>query len=335
MNVAMTTRETDARDLELSLLRTFLTLVECGSLGKTAEILEITQSAVSQQMLRLERIVGLKLFLRGRNGITLTRHGVLFITDATRAVDLNDQILMRFRTACSTGPVTLGMTTSIAMAGLAPVLKRFHNIRPKAELRISAASMSDISDLLVSGKVQLAIAETSVACKVPVAAWQVHLQWAAPKTFEIDQSHSLPLLLFDPLCSWQERLLGSLRQAGRDWHAAFTSNSVEAIVTAADSGLGVTALPREIIRKSGLVPIGDWGLPAISGIEFGLYVGRALSESTRTLVELLQSSTSNSRGQLASCSVRNNDRHQSQEIHELKVENVDVREGIAVDASKC
>ncbi|HUK48174.1 MAG TPA: LysR family transcriptional regulator [Terriglobales bacterium] len=331
----MTRRKTDAGDLELRLLRTFLTLMECGSLGKTAAIVQITQSAVSQQMLRLERIVGLKLFLRGRNGISLTRQGELFIEDAIRAVALNDEILMRFRTDCTTGPVTLGMTTSIAMAGIAPVLRRFRNIRPKAELRISTANMSKVTDLLVSGKIQLAIAETSTVSKVPAAAWQVHLEWAAPKTLEINPSHSLPLVLFDPPCSWQESLFGSLRQAGRDWHIAFTSNSIDAIVAAADSGFGITALPREIIRKSGLVPVCDRGLPAISGIEFGLYVGRDLSESARTLVELLQSSTSNSRGPLSSCSARNIDHRESQEAHGLKVEKVTVREEIAVDAGKC
>jgi DNA-binding transcriptional LysR family regulator len=195
--------------------------------------------------------------------------------------------------------------------------------------------MSNVTDLLVSDEVQLAIAETSTVCKVPAVAWQVYLEWAAPKTFGIDQSQSLPLVLLDPPCSSQDNFFGSLRHAGRDWHVAFTSNSIDAVVAATHSGFGVTALPREIIRKSGLVLVDDCGLPAISGIEFGLYVGRALSESARTLLELFQSFTGNSRPQLSSCRVRNIDRHQSQEADELKVENVGVLEEIVMDGRKC
>jgi len=69
----MATHRMAASDLDLGLLRTFLTLVSSGSLGKTAASIDKTQSAVSQQMLRLEKILGQKLFTRGRDGITLTQ----------------------------------------------------------------------------------------------------------------------------------------------------------------------------------------------------------------------------------------------------------------------
>jgi DNA-binding transcriptional LysR family regulator len=70
-------------DLELALLRTFLAVVDEGSIGKAAASVDVTQSAVSQQMFRLEKIVGQKLFARERNGITLTHHGKLLVPYAT------------------------------------------------------------------------------------------------------------------------------------------------------------------------------------------------------------------------------------------------------------
>jgi DNA-binding transcriptional LysR family regulator len=51
-------------DLDLSLLRTFLAVVQHGSLGKTAAAVAKTQPAISQQMIRLENILGQKLFAR-------------------------------------------------------------------------------------------------------------------------------------------------------------------------------------------------------------------------------------------------------------------------------
>src|ERR1039458_7746527 len=71
-NMAMTS---DREDLDLSLLRTFLAVVRHGSMGRTAAAVAKTQPAVSQQMLRLEKIIGRKLFYRSRAGVTLTSHG--------------------------------------------------------------------------------------------------------------------------------------------------------------------------------------------------------------------------------------------------------------------
>src|SRR6266566_8622539 len=95
--ITMATPVTDG-DLELNLLRTFLAVVRHGSLSKTATAIDKTQPAVSQQMLRLENIIGQRLFFRGRNGITLTRHGELLVSYANRALDLNEETLARLRT---------------------------------------------------------------------------------------------------------------------------------------------------------------------------------------------------------------------------------------------
>ena len=92
----------DAGDLDLGLLRTFLTLVSSGSLGKTGPAIGKTQSAVSQQMLRLEKIVGQKLFTRGRDGIALTHHVELREAYSKRAVEFNPRLC---RWYCSRGLV--------------------------------------------------------------------------------------------------------------------------------------------------------------------------------------------------------------------------------------
>src|SRR5271157_2331263 len=114
----MSTQPMETGDLELGLLRTFLVAVDCGSLRKTAAAIDKTQPAVSHQMLRLEKIVGHKLFARGRNGITLTHHGELLMAYASRAVDLNDEILVRLRGERPGGRVAIGMSNGVAMAGL-------------------------------------------------------------------------------------------------------------------------------------------------------------------------------------------------------------------------
>src|SRR5260370_4314389 len=105
-------------NLELRLLRTFLAVVEHGSLGKTAVAINKTQPAISQQMLRLEKIVGQRLFARRRESMKMTRQGQLLATYAHRAVELNEEILLRLRSDSPGRHMAVRMTATVALVGL-------------------------------------------------------------------------------------------------------------------------------------------------------------------------------------------------------------------------
>jgi DNA-binding transcriptional LysR family regulator len=130
----------ETKNLELSLLRTFLALVQHGSMGKTAAAARVTQPAVSAQVLRLENIVGRRLFVRNRNGAKLTSHGELLITYANRAVALNEEALARLRGETMRKRVTLGMSTEVALIGFATAMKQFRSLHQDLELRVVVAA---------------------------------------------------------------------------------------------------------------------------------------------------------------------------------------------------
>jgi DNA-binding transcriptional LysR family regulator len=112
----------DREDLELSLLRTFLAVVRHGSEGRAAAEVAKTQAAVSQRILRLEKIIGCKLFSRSRNGVKLTGHGELLVAYARRALELNDEALARLREGSISVPVRLGVSEETVLARLTPAL---------------------------------------------------------------------------------------------------------------------------------------------------------------------------------------------------------------------
>jgi len=284
----MSTQPMEAGYLELGLLRTFLAVVDCGSLGKTAATIDKTQPAVSQQMLRLEKIVGHKLFARGRNGITLTHHGELLAAYAIRALDLNDEILVRLRGEKPGGRVAIGMSNGVAMAGLGPAMKRFQGFHPDVELRVAVAESPRLETLLTAGELHLAISEPFLMRRNPSARWQVPLERAAQKGFKVDQFQVLPLVLFERPSSWQDEMLDSLRRAGREWRVAFESTSLDAILAATQSGLGIAALPAEAVRSSNLARVESTHLPPAPNIEFGLFRATALPTAAQTLLELLE-----------------------------------------------
>ena len=284
------TTQASAGDVEVGLLRMFSAVAEYGSMAKAATAFDMTQPAVSQQMLRLEHTLGQKLFSRGRKGITLTHHGELLIKYAGRVLDLNDEILLRFRGDRPHHPVTLGMSGGIGMAGLAPSLRRFQNLQPQSELRVLTALPHKIAALLTSGELHLGVAEPSVMRRDPAATWRLQLEWAAPRNFQIDQFRTVPLVLFEGPCPWQDNLLRSLRTAGQEWHVAFESTSLDAILAAAQSGLGIAALPNEFVRNSRLVPLRT-GMPPAPKVEFGIFGASTLPSSAQTLLEVVKGCT--------------------------------------------
>lgn len=286
----MATQQIESGDLDLGLLRTFLAVVDCGSLGKTAAVVDKTQSAVSQQMLRLEKIVGQKLFVRGRNGITLTHHGELLMGYASRAVELNEEMLAQLRRERAGGQIALGMSNGVALVGLTRAMKRFQAFHPDLELRAVIAPPNELDALLTAGKLHLAISEPTLMRGTPAARWQLNLEWASHKELNINGAKSVPLVLFEGPCSWQDNMLESLRKAGWDWRVTFQSASLDAVLTAAQSGLGVTALPTELIRRFRLVQAKNLPQPHAPKIEFGLFQANTAPQGAKTLVEMVQTS---------------------------------------------
>jgi DNA-binding transcriptional LysR family regulator len=273
-------------DLELALLRTFLAIVDEGSIGKAAASVDITQSAVSQQMFRLEKIVGHKLFVRERNGIALTHHGELLVPYANRALELSNETLMRLREETTPSELAMGMSTDVALTGLIPVLKRMQSIYPELELKFLVTDAGRLDKLLKARELDLAINQTSLMTGTPKAIWQVPLQWAAAKEFQMEKSRPLRLVLLEGFFPWQDEMLESLRTAGWRWRVSFKSSSLDALLTATQSGLGLTVLPMEAVQRSKLVTVTDAGLPPAPEIEFGMFSGTALPTQAQNLLEV-------------------------------------------------
>src|ERR1700721_442887 len=89
--------------IELRHLRYFVALADAGSFTRAAERMFVAQPTLSQQIRRLEEIVGAPLLQRPRDGVRLTKAGVVLL-DASRAVlSLVDQEVNRTRHAAGLG----------------------------------------------------------------------------------------------------------------------------------------------------------------------------------------------------------------------------------------
>ena len=111
------------RDLDMTLIRTFVTTADKASMTAAANALHLTQGAVSQQVKRLEEVLGQSLFERDRRGLRLTRSGERLLDKATRLLRLNDEILTEIKGGVVAGQVRIGVPYDLVGTLLAPVLK--------------------------------------------------------------------------------------------------------------------------------------------------------------------------------------------------------------------
>ena len=275
----------DRKDLELSLLRTFLAVARHGSMGRTAAAVAKTQPAVSQQMLRLEKIIGRKLFYRSRGGVKLTSHGELLVTYANRAIDLHEEALARLREESASGPVRLGVSEQTALAALTPALKRFQRTHPDVELNLTVAAPSKLEFLLTQGELDFVISDPTRIADSPVLEWRSRLAWLASTDLSIDSFKTLPLILCESTSWWRDKILASLRRAGWEWRVVFESASLDATMAALDSGLGVSALLPETVRNTEISELKDARLPVLPEVRFGMFRSPAAATRAGALME--------------------------------------------------
>ena len=118
--------------LDVESLRTFTTVLDLGGMTRAAEALDISQSAVSWKIKRLEEKVGRDLLIRDGRTLRPSRDGRELLDYARTIVATHDEAVSRLESSELTGTVKLGTTEEISAARMCDVLARFNRIHPGA-----------------------------------------------------------------------------------------------------------------------------------------------------------------------------------------------------------
>ncbi len=139
--------------MELRQLRYFVGVSEAGSLLKASGRLHVAQPALGQQITALEDEVGARLFERSSRGVALTDAGRIFLEHA-RVVLADAE---REATAVPQGEVALGLTTTVALAAMMPILSACRAELPRVRLKLVEAYSGFLRERLQSGQLDLAL----------------------------------------------------------------------------------------------------------------------------------------------------------------------------------
>ncbi|MEV0569523.1 LysR family transcriptional regulator [Dactylosporangium sp. NPDC050588] len=256
-----------ARDLELVLLRSFVTAVRSGSISRAATALGHTQPALSQQLRKLESVVGRPLLHRSPSGVSPTRAGEELLPYAERILSLSAQALTETSRAL-TGHCGVGLLEDLAASQLPQALADLARLHPGATLEVLSVSTAAMREAYDAGRVHLVLDEVPDLPGPP--RWTVRrpLVWAVGHGVDIT-ADPLPVVLFSNTCAWRTSVVETLHRTGRRWRVAFESNSLIGVLAALRAGLGVAALMPANLEPAMACHDAD-ALPTLPDVELGL-----------------------------------------------------------------
>jgi DNA-binding transcriptional LysR family regulator len=256
-----------ARDLETTLLRSFVTAVRAGSISRAATALGQTQPALSQQLRKLESAVGRPLLYRSPSGVSPTRAGEELLPYAERILSLSAQALTETGRAL-TGHCGVGLLEDLAAAQLPQALADLARLHPSATLEVLILSNAAMREAYDAGRVQLVLDQVPDVPGPP--RWTVRrpLVWAIGQGVDM-AADPLPVVLFSEPCPFRTALLETLERADRRCRVAFESNSLVGVLAAVRAGLGVAALMPPNVEPVMACHDAD-ALPTLPDVELGL-----------------------------------------------------------------
>lgn len=145
-------------------LQVFHTVAGVLSFTKAAEILNMTQPAVTFQVRQLEEDFNTRLFDRGHNKISLTQAGELVLGYADRIINLYGEMSesVKTMTGDNTGLITIGASTTIAEYMLPGLLGDFQSRFPEVLVRLRVANTDAIVNMIEDNTIDLGVVEGEV-----------------------------------------------------------------------------------------------------------------------------------------------------------------------------
>ncbi|MFH5926376.1 LysR family transcriptional regulator [Roseomonas xinghualingensis] len=242
--------------LTLRQLRTYLTVVESGSVSTAARLLGMTQPAASQQLREMERRTGIRLLERAAGRSLPTAAGHALIAPARRALTAAEDVeaVAATHREGQAGRIRLGTGATACIHLLPPVLATVRRRLPAVELIVATGNTPDIVRRVEEGDLDIALVTLPVppsrsllvtplltdalVAMLPTAS-------APDGTGAIGASAlaRLPLILYEPGGTMRGLVDAWFARAGVKPHLAMELGNIEAIKGLVGSGLGGSVLP--------------------------------------------------------------------------------------------
>ncbi|MEY8355654.1 LysR family transcriptional regulator [Lachnospiraceae bacterium 54-53] len=242
-------------------LKMFIRTAETGSISKAAEQMNISQSALSQQLRAMEQEVGARLFERNYNGVIPTEIGALVYSRALEILSSYDRMFADIANAQSHNKTIKIFASPYAYSYALPCT--FYHIKnnyPEYTLQVEVMPSNVIEEKITKEQADMGIIigkprDRSLSVK-KIFSDQVFLvageKMEVPSQLNCQELYNYPLLMLVKTHKTRLELDKKLNKTGiliNQLHIPYTLESTESIKLSAINGFGLAFLPYRAIKK--------------------------------------------------------------------------------------
>ncbi|MER6990693.1 LysR family transcriptional regulator [Saccharopolyspora hirsuta] len=249
-------------DVDTRLLRYFAAVAEAGSLTRAAELLYVSQPALTKQIKQLEALLGVHLFTRSRTGMALTEPGRALAARVPGLLAGWDEALRETRSTASRAARVLrvGFLASAANEATQEIVAAFGRLRPGWRVDMRQASWSNPTAGLTDGDVDVGLLRLPFPGQ---EALRVAVLLTEPRWVALPSSHPLAsrkVIAFDDLRDepfvaapeetgwWRDHWLAVEERGGHPVRIGAVTDQPDAWLSAIANGYGVALAPESSAR---------------------------------------------------------------------------------------
>ncbi|GAA0114639.1 LysR family transcriptional regulator [Clostridium senegalense] len=288
---------------KLDLYKVFCQVGKNKSFSKAAKELYMTQPAVSQSIMQLERELDTRLFTRTPKGVILTNEGKILYEHAISAINLIDAGEKKLLDSKNLmiGDLKIGVGDTTSKYFLLPYLEEFHSQYPNVKLKIINRTTLELCSLVKSGNIDIAI------CNLPIEdssieiieCMEVHDIFVCGEKFKnltssplnFEDIVKLPLILLEPKSNSRRYVEKFISSKGVQIGAEIELGSHDLLLEFAKINLGIACVVKEFssnyLENKILYEIKTVEQIPKRNIGFGFLKSVSLSPASKKFVELL------------------------------------------------
>lgn len=226
------------RNLDMTALRSFVAVADAGGVTRAAGFLNLTQSAVSMQIKRLEDVLGLELLDRTGRRVGLTAAGEQLLGYARRMLALNDEIFGRLTHDAYEGEIVLGVPHDIVYPVIPGVLQRLHADYPRMKVNLISSFTRMLKDQFARGACDIILTTEDTLEPGGETLVELPLVWIGAPGGSAWKQRPLRLA-YEHNCIFRQGVQAALDAAGVPWEMAVESDSTRAIEASVSADLAV------------------------------------------------------------------------------------------------
>ncbi|MEL7179526.1 MAG: LysR family transcriptional regulator [Pseudomonadota bacterium] len=275
------------RNLDLTALRSFVAVSDAGGVTRAAGMLNLTQSAVSMQLKRLEESLDVPLLDRSARTIALTPAGEQLLGYARSMLKTNDEALRRLTATEFEGEIRLGVPHDVIYPVVPAVLKRFAVDYPRMQVRLISMPTRKLLDMLGRGEVDVILTTEETCGPGGRVLVELPLLWVGARDGQSWRRTPLPVA-FCKNCIFRSGVLQALNTEGIAWTMAVDSELDNAVEAAVSADLAVhVALEGSLPPHTVAIDHGG-ALPTLQPQNINLYMLKPEDQVTQAMAEIIQ-----------------------------------------------